>query len=125
MTNKNFFTVQGLISLLFGVPLLLAPQLMLSTYSQAESTGVLDTILRAYGTPLIGFGVLAFLLRNTEASQTKNAYLKATIVTNVLVSIVHIRAILQGLENNLGWTTVSITLGLAIWAGILISKEKN
>ena len=51
------------------------------------------------------------------------AFLVATCVSAVLVTMVHIRALLRGDENSLGWITV-VLLGIIVaWSGLLISKE--
>ena len=127
MTTKNFFIYQTLLNLGFGLGLLFVPQMMIDTYAsqKTELTGTLDLIARGYGTGLIDLGICAYLMRNAKASLARYAFLVATCVTGVLVTIVHIRAILRGDENSLGWLTVLLLVIVTAWSAMLLSKEKT
>jgi uncharacterized membrane protein len=127
MTAKNFFIYQTLLNLGFGLGLLFVPQMMLDTYGgqKVDVTGAFEIVARGYGTGLIGLGIAAYLMRNAKASLARYAFLVATCVTGVLVTIVHIRAILRGDENSLGWVTVLLLVIVIAWSGMLLSKEKT
>jgi hypothetical protein len=45
-------------------------------------------------------------------------------VANILLVILHVSAILKGIENNFAWSLVAITGLLALWGGYLLSKEQ-
>lgn len=125
MTTKNFFIYQTLLNFGFGPRLFFFPQMMLDTYGgqKTDVTGTFEIVARGYGTGLIGLGIAAFLMRDAKASLARYAFLVATCVSAVLVTMVHIRALLRGDENSLGWLTV-LLLGIVIaWSGVLISKE--
>jgi inner membrane protein involved in colicin E2 resistance len=127
MTAKNFFIFQTFLSVSFGIGLILAPQMLIDMYAnqKAEISGILDTISRGYGTLLTAFGILAYLSRNAKPSQLRQAFFISSCIGNTLVTIVHIRAILQGTENTLSWTIVLATAAAAVWSGLLLSKEKE
>ena len=125
MTTKNFFTFQTLLNFGFGLGLFFFPQMMVDTYGgqKTDIGGTFEIVARGYGTALIGLGIAGFLMRNAGASLARYAFLVATCVSAVLVTMVHIRALLRGDENSLGWITV-VLLGIIVaWSGLLISKE--
>lgn len=125
MTTKNFFTYQTLLNFGFGLGLFFFPQMMLDTYGgqKTDVGGTFEIVARGYGTALIGLGIAGFLMRNAGASLARYAFLVATCVSAVLVTGVHIRALLRGDENSLGWLTV-VLLGIIVaWSGLLLSKE--
>ena len=125
MTTKNFFIFQALVSLGYGIPLLFAPSMLTAMYTTQtlDVSGALDILSRGYGTLLIGVGIGCWTARDAGASLARRSMLLMPTIGNTLVTIVHIKAILQGTENALGWTTVLITAVLAVWAGLLWSKE--
>jgi uncharacterized membrane protein len=127
MTAKNFFIYQTLLNLGFGLGLLFVPQTMMDTYGgqKIDVTGAFEIVARGYGTGLIGLGIAAYLMRNAKASLARYAFLVATCVTGVLVTIVHIRALLRGDETSLGWLTVLLLVIVIAWSGMLLSKEKT
>ena len=99
--------------------------MMLDTYGgqKTDVGGTFEIVARGYGTALIGLGIAGLLMRNAGASLARYAFLVATCVSAVLVTMIHIRALLRGDENSLGWITV-VLLGIIVaWSGMLISKE--
>ena len=125
MTTKNFFTYQTILNFSFGLGLFFFPQMMLDTYGgqKTDIGGTFEIVARGYGTALIGLGIAGLLMRNAGASLARYAFLVATCVSAVLVTMIHIRALLRGDENSLGWITV-VLLGIIVaWSGMLISKE--
>jgi hypothetical protein len=83
----------------------------------------LDFVLRAYGTALIGFGFLSFMFRNTSPSYARYITFQCTALVGTLATLVHLRAILQGVENNQAWGGVVMTALVTVWAAWLLSKE--
>lgn len=126
MSTRLFIIVQSVICFLFGSVLLLAPQFMLSAFSDTtvSSTGILDFVLRAYGTPLLGISILAFIIRDSEDALTRRGFVLGTSVTALLITSLHIWAISTGLENSTAWGTVAITGLSAVWGfAILLGKK--
>ena len=125
MTTKNYFIYQSLLNASFGIGLLLMPQMMIDTYAVNKTavTDAFDFVARSYGTALMGLGVAAYLMRNAQPSLARYAFLLATCVTGVLVTIIHLRAIFQGVQNNMAWLTVLLLVVVTAWSGLLVSKE--
>jgi hypothetical protein len=127
MKTKNFFIYQSIVNFAFGIGLLLAPQMMVDTYDEqkTELTAALELVAQGYGTGLLALAIAAFLMRNAKFSLAMYAFLVASFVSAILVIIIHVRAILRGDENSLGWLTVLLIGIIAAWSGLLISKEKR
>jgi hypothetical protein len=127
MTARNFFIYQAILSLGFGIPLLLVPSMLTSVYvaSLPDTTGIVETLSRTYGTLLTAVGILSYMMRNVKASSARYAFFVSVFIGNLLVTIVHIRAIIIGFENSTGWSTALLTAIAAAWAGLLMAKEKE
>jgi hypothetical protein len=127
MTTRNFFIYQSIANLTFGIGLLLAPQMMVDAFGgqKTEITGTLEIVARGYGSLLMSLGIAAYLMRKAKFSLAMYAFLVASFVAAILVIIIHVRAILRGDENSLGWLTVLLIGIIAAWSGMLISKEKR
>jgi hypothetical protein len=125
MTAKNFFYCQALLNISFGLGLLLTPQMLMDMYSVQTSdvSGMLDVIARSYGTLLTSLGIMAFLMRDAKPSLARYVYLFGTAIAGFLATVVHLKAILQGVENNLSWLVVLSTSIIMVWSGYLVSKE--
>ena len=125
MTAKNFFIFQALVSLVYGLQLLFVPSMLVAVFTSQtiDMSGVLDVISRGYGTLLTAVGIGCWTAREAGASLARRSMLLMLAIVDTLVTIVHIRAIIQGSENALGWTTVLIAAVLAAWGGLLLSKE--
>jgi hypothetical protein len=93
--------------------------------SLPDTTGIVETLSRGYGTLLIAVGILSYMMRNVKASSARYAFFVSVFIGNFLVTIVHIRAIIIGFENSAGWSTALLTAIAAVWAGLLMSKEKE
>ena len=127
MTTKNFFIFQAFVCLVYGIPLLLAPEFFinLSALSKIEMTSKLENISRGYATALMGIGVASFLVRDALPSLARRGFFVLAFVANTLVTFVNIRSILRGDENNSAWITVLLTAFLSVWSGWLWSKDKG
>jgi hypothetical protein len=125
MTAKNFFYCQALLNISFGLGLLLTPQMLMDMYSVQTSdvSGTFDVIARSYGTLLTSLGIMAFLMRDAKSSLGRYVYLLGTAIAGFLATVVHLKAILQGVENSLSWLVVLSTSIIMVWSGYLVSKE--
>lgn len=127
MSAKNFFIVQGILCFLFGVLHLFSPQMVADMYSlpKIDTSGALDTVLRVYGTMLMGIGLISLSLRDLQASPLRRNMFIIPIGVNIVLAFIHIRAMSQGVENSMGWSTVLISAVFIVWSGFLLVKEKT
>jgi Na+/phosphate symporter len=125
VTAKNFFYCQAILNISFGLGLLFTPQMLLDMYG-AQTTnvsGMFDVIARSYGTLLTSLGITAFLMRDAKPSLARYVYLMGTAIAGFLITVVTLKAIFQGVENNLSWLVVLSTSIIMFWSGYLVSKE--
>ena len=127
MTAKNFFYYVIIIDLMFGLGLLIAPQMVVDMYAAQKGImlGTFDVLARGYGTLLTTLGIGAYWARNAGPSVGRQALFIIGMVSGILASILHIWAIQSGVENSMAWSIVFFTAIAAVWAGLLLSKEKD
>ena len=126
LTTKNLFIFISVTALGFGLTLLLAPEFILNMYAtqKVDMTGALDNVTLSYGMVLTAAGIAYFIIRDAGASIARRGFLFYAAISNALGIIVHIRAILKGTENSLGWSIVLLAVLIILWSGMLLSKEK-
>lgn len=88
----------------------------MSLYGDTLSPGGV-TIGRLFGAALLGYAVLAWSVRNTGASDVRQAIILALFVGNTIGLIAVVMGQLSGAVNALGWSTVIIYLLLALGYG--------
>lgn len=127
MSTKNFFIVQAILALGFGLPFLFYPPFLVDTFtgeSQNLST-LADNLSRLYGSVLVGLGVGFYYMRNTGSSLARRGLFIAILIAQSLYALLHIRALYNGFENTLGWFNLLLAISIAVWSGLLLSKEKD
>ena len=127
MTTKNFFTVEGIVCLLFGLGFLLAPNIITALYDETKLglNPLGDLYARTFGALLAAASVSNFILRDAPPSIGRRAWIVFATIGNVLLAILNIKAIMQGVQNSMGWSSVLLVVLLAFWGGSLLSKEKE
>ncbi len=125
MTAKNLFLFQGLVLLAFGFNLLIAPRQLLGMYATQKDVfnTELDSIAQSYGAVFLAIGITYLIVRNDGPSNTRRGFFFQSLIGNVLVGILNVKANIQGVQNSLGWTTVALCVVLAGWSALLLSKE--
>ena len=125
MTLRNLFIFNTVINVLFGIPLLFIPKLLVDMYvvDAAQATSATFVISRAYGSLILALGVALWSARNAQASLGRRAIVQMVVVANAIVAVVYSYAVLAGVYNNMGWSIVAINLVLAVWGGSLLAKE--
>lgn len=116
MKLSTLFTFTAVVGILFGLGSLLMPAQMQATYGTELSTAGLF-LNRLFGAALLGYGLLAWLVRNAGMSEARDAILMAFFVSDAVGFIVSLVGQLSGEYNALGWSTVAIYLLLALGFG--------
>lgn len=127
MNSKNFFIAEAVISILFGIALLLIPEGFLSSYmNDGDSLGpVARGVARAYGGILAGVGIIAWQNRFAQGAVRKNLLL-GLIVINLTAGVAYLIELINSQVNSMAWTSVGICAVLGIWALVLlISNDKQ
>lgn len=125
MTLRNLFIFNTVICLLFSIPMLLAPTLLVEMYfvDPSQVPAALLVIARAYGSLLLALGVALWSARNAQASLGRRAILQMLVVANAISAAVYIYAVLTNVYNSMGWSIVAINVTLTVWGGSLLAKE--
>ncbi len=115
MTLRNLFIVNAVLSLVFGVALVLAPASLASFYGGTLSEDGIY-VARLLGAAFLGICVLTTFARNATDTDARRAIVLAYFIANAIGFIV---ALLDQLARPdvLGWSIVVIYLLLALGYG--------
>lgn len=127
MNTKNFFTVESIICLLFGIALFFFPDYLGKEYlTNPDWTNEGSKIVaKGYGSLLLAVAISNWLARKSGPSIARHALVVLSTFANIFLIIIHSMAILGGIETAFAWGTVVMALILAIWGLTLIPKEKD
>ena len=123
MNFRNLMIVTAVTTIGFGAGFVIAPTQLGSLYGMS-STPTSEFALRMYATVLIGIGLLAWLIRQSQDSDIQKSALFAFFVTDFGGFLVVLFAQLAGLMNALGWSVVVLLLLLsAAYAYLRFAKQ--
>ncbi len=112
MKLSMVFTIAAVVSLIFGLADLLAPAQLNAMYGVELSPNT-TFLARLFGVSLIGYGVLAWLVRNAPPSESRSAIVTAFFVSLGLGFLVSLWGQLTAEFSPLGWSTVVLYFLLA------------
>ena len=119
MKLRNLFIVNAVVSFVFGIPLVLAPAMLLSLYGVTLSeAGIVVT--RLYGAALLSHCLLTWLARDAPDSEARRAIVPALFISDFIGFIVGLLGQLAGLANPLGWSIPVIYVLLALGYGYFL-----
>ena len=105
-------TVNSLLAFAFGIGFVVAPAQVLAPYGVELSVPGLF-MSRLFGSSLIGYGVVTWLLRQSTEAASLRAVAIGLVASDVVGGAIAAWGVLSGNINALGWTTVAIYAGLA------------
>jgi hypothetical protein len=125
MTVKKLFMIDAIVCLLFGIPFIFSTQKLAAMFviNPALSEGAI-AILRSYGFILLSAGVALWMSRNSIPSAARRGFIIFICLSGILITINTIHAIITGPENSMAWGIVILAAIIALWAGMLLPKEK-
>jgi hypothetical protein len=124
MKISTFAIILAILTAFYGLGLLTIPVKFMSTYAVTlDSAGVL--IARILGTVLASNSILYWLCRNVPASEKIWRYiLLGNIFYNGVSTPIAATAVLNGITNSTGWTTVVLqVLVLAVCVYFLLQRK--
>jgi hypothetical protein len=124
MTIKMLFTILAILSFLFGIGFVLAPDQVLANYG-IEHSPALALVARLFGGALLALGVILWLARDFRDEAAVRAVLISTLVGGVVNVVVAIIGTLAGTTNALGWSTVLIYLFAAVGSGYFLMAQSR
>ncbi len=111
MKFSYLMIVSAVIYAIFGIAFVLVPGLVLGLYGGMSMEPLTDHVL---GAALIGFAVLNGFARDAKQGEALQAIMLANLVFNAIGFIAILLQQLSGGPNALGWSTVLISLLLAL-----------
>ena len=124
MTIKTFFTILAVLSFLFGVGFVLAPDQVLANYG-IEHSPALALVGRLFGGVLLTLGTILWLSRDFRDEAAVRAVLAGTVIGSSVNLVVAIMGNLSGTTNALGWSTVLIYLFAAVGSGYFLMARTS
>jgi hypothetical protein len=113
MKIRTVFFIDAIVSVLFGVPFLLAPAAMVD-FSGLQTDALGLYYLRGYGAGLLSLGVMTWLARNSDPSAARNALLVGVVLWLLIDAVKEVWAVLTGLVGSDGWVMVGVLVILAV-----------
>jgi hypothetical protein len=123
MTEKNYFSIFAVLSVLFGIGFVLAPDQVLINYG-VESSPAIALISRLFGGTLLAMAVILWSARDFHDRAAVRAVLIGSGISDVVNLVVALLAVTSGTVNALGWSTVLIYLCGALGAGYFLAASK-
>ena len=128
MTVKLYFAIFAVLSLLFGISFVLAPDQVLSNYGIEDSPDV-ALMSRLFGGALLALAVILWCARDFSEAAVRPVLIGLCVadVVNFVVSVAAINLVISimatsaGTMNAMGWSTVLIYLCGAVGAGYFLT----
>ena len=116
MKIKNLMMIKAIVSIGFGIPMLLIPAKLLSLYGVTlDSNGIV--MARLYGGALLGNFLLTWFSRNDTGSLTLKAAILYLFIYDGINFIVTLFAVITGVMSTFGFSAVAIYLFFTIGYG--------
>jgi len=122
MKFKTLLVIKALVSLVFGIPILIIPDRLLSLFGLSLNTDGMF-MAREYGGALLGIAVLCWFARNSEGARALKAIILFGFLYDFVNLFVSLHANLSGLMNPLGWGIVAIYLFFTIGFGSILVRK--
>ena len=124
MTVKTYFTILAVLSFLFGIGFVLAPDQVLANYG-IQHSAALALLGRLFGGVLLTLGVILWFARDFRDEAALRAVLIGALIGDVVNLVVATIGTLSGVSNALGWSTVLIYLYGAVGAGYFLASRTS
>ncbi|MBP1598419.1 MAG: hypothetical protein H6Q05_3796 [Acidobacteria bacterium] len=124
MTFRSLLIIKAVVCLVFGVFLLLAPDVLLGMLGGSVNEAGKFTA-REYGAALIGTLLLTWFARDVRAADARRAILLDLLIYDLIGTVITLAVVLSGVLNALGWGICVVYLFFAVGSGYILSKEKS
>ena len=116
MTLKMLFVYNVVVTLPFGVALVLAPVPLISLYGVALGREQ-SVVAQLFGSALVFVGLLCWFARNSQESEARRAIVLASFLECSLGFVIALLAQVSGKLNPLGWSNVFLYLSFSVGYG--------
>ena len=109
MKLGNLLMAGAVVTLIFGLALVLVPGTLLSLYGiTLNDAGIL--LARLFGAAFLGYTVLNWFARNASDSEVLRGIVLANLIMDVVGFVVTLLGQLAQVANALGWSSVALYL---------------
>ena len=113
MNFRTFMTIYAVVSILFGLGFVLAPNVVLSIYG-VETDLAFRYIGQLFGAALVTLAVLAWSFRTAGSSEVRKPVVVSLLAGEAIGFIVAFFRQLGGAMNMFGWSVVAVYLLLTV-----------
>ncbi len=124
MKTKHLFIVNSVVLLMHGLGFLLMPEATMSYYGVTLGAGGM-LVARWLGGVQLGNALLTWLTRNASDSIARQAIITALFFAWTVAFVAGLVAQLAGTMNGLGWSSVVISLALAVGFGLTWAQSSR
>lgn len=124
MNTKNLFTFNAITAIVFAIPMMFVPKIVAEMYliNPSLANDATTVVMRGYGSLLFALTICLWYIRTAAPTRALKGILLLIFVGDIILPVVHIHAILNGIENNQAWGIVLVGVILAVWSGLLLRK---
>lgn len=114
MKLSTLFSIFAVVSLLFGLSLLIFPDMVMNLLGIASLDDLAAMLLRFIGGVALSLGLMSWSLRNADASQARDGVVLGLSLGNAICALILIWSALSGIFNALIWVEAAIFALFAI-----------
>lgn len=126
MSVKQFFSIIGAVTFLYGIGLLVLPQQIGAAHGVTTLSSFNILNLRIIGAAFVAAGIMYWLAMPARLSYGRRAILAFTVVLDSLIFLIYLfELVTNGGYGMMGWVDMGISLLTALGAGYFLTKEKD
>lgn len=126
MNVKNFLTLAGLLSLVYGLWYFLAPQNAADVYGYGAVTTELSTLLvQFFGITFFAAGVMCLVARDAQKSPGRTGVLSFLMVSQLLFLYLNVRTMMAGGEGNMNYVDLAVNAVIGLGALYFIVRDRE
>jgi hypothetical protein len=126
MTFSVVCLLAAIVTMLFGLGFLLAPEMSAAQYGISGWNAGTLLVARLFGIGLINIGVAALAVRDTTDARTRRSMSTWFALIAALALALSLQAVIGGAVNSLGWLSVAIYGFFTLaWASVAFGEKSR
>lgn len=124
MSFRTLLVLKAAVCLVFGVPLLFAPNWLYGVLGATLGAAGMFAA-REYAAAMFGTLMLTWFARNATAPDARHAILLDLLIYDAIGFVITVMVVLSGVLNLLGWGIVAVYLFFTAGSAYLLMKERR